>query len=459
MHVVIDPKSRAVLAANDPRQMTAALDAWFERAGKPERVVSLAIDRIFYLPGLDFSAAYRVVLGSEGEREEAILFGSIRYEDDAAQCIANAERQAATGKFVVPRLGAPAYHVPELDLVLWTFPNDPKLEVLGPALDPEAVRATLAGLPVPGGNGSRWQLGAIETTLVRYIPRKRCVVRCAIEWRREPAAGSPRAIQQQVYAKVYDDVNFGARVFAVQRALSAAAQADKRWLRIPEPLLHDAPLQTLWEMAIPGQHLAASAAEVTPATTAMVGRGLALLHVAHLPVRERLTLEDELEKTRQQARLMVQVHPDLEPAVRSLEAKLEAVLPQLPRLPLVPSHGTFELNHLLYDGRQASLVDFDHMVLADPLYDVANFIADLHYLAAQGGLPADRAVLLGDAFYEAWNAMVPWGKRDAVLDWYVASLLVRKQAMKCVKHLHANARAKMDAVLREAAIRLEKRSA
>jgi hypothetical protein len=97
------------------------------------------------------------------------------------------------------------------------------------------------------------------------------------------------------------------------------------------------------------------------------------------------------------------------------------------------------------------------MVLADPLYDVANFTADLHYLEAQGGLPAGRALLLGRAFYDAWTAMVPWGKRNAVLNWYVASLLVRKQAMKCVKHLHANARAKMDAVLREAAIRLEKR--
>ena len=46
--------------------------------------------------------------------------------------------------------------------------------------------------------------------------------------------------------------------------------------------------------------------------------------------------------------------------------------------------------------------------------------------------------------------MVPWGRRDAVLDWYVASLLVRKQALKCVKHLHPDARAKIDAVLREA---------
>jgi len=457
----IDPKRDAVLAANDARRMAVALDAWFERAGRVERVVSLAIERIFYLPGVDFSAAYRAVFAHDGEREEAILFGSIRYENDAAQLLAKAERKDASGRFVVPRLGAPVYHLPELDLVLWTFPNDPKLKRLRAALDPAAVRRTMLRLGGPNGQHG-WQLGAIEQTLVRYIPRKRCVFRCAVEWQQERTAdGSPRGLPatmlQHVYAKVYDDAAAGEEAYAALCALGHAAQTDARWLRIPAALHYDSDLQTVWQAAVPGRHLAAGAAEVSPTQVAQVGRGLALLQQARLPVRPRLALEDEVEKTRQQARLMVRVHPDLAPILQDLESRLAAALPCLPRLPLVPSHGTFKLNHLLYDGRHASLVDFDSMVLADPLYDVANFIADLHYLEAQGSLPPGRAPSLGRAFYDAWTAAVPWGRRDAVLNWYVASLLVRKQAMKCVKHLHANARAKMDAVLREAAIRLEKR--
>jgi hypothetical protein len=458
----LDPKHDAVQGANDAGRMTAALDAWFERAGRDERVATLAIERIFYLPGQDFSAVYRVVLARGREREEALLFGSIRYEGDAAHWLAKAERKAAKGKYVVPRLGAAVYHLPELDLVLWTFPNDPKLKVLGAALDPAAVRTTLAGFGGPDGGGAHWVLGAVEQTLVRYIPRKRCVFRCAIEWRQERAAdGSPRGFPatmlQHVYAKVYDDGAAGEAAFAVLQAMSAAAQADTRWLRVPAALHYDVERQTLWQAAVPGHHLAASAAEVSPALAAVVGRGLAMLQQAQLPLDARMSLDLELEKMHQQAHLMVRVHPEFGPAVHALQTQLDAALPALPRLPLVPAHGTFKLNHLLFDGRHASLVDFDSMVLADPLYDVANFIADLHYLEAQGGLPAGRALPLGRAFYEAWNAAVPWGKRDAVLDWYVASLLVRKQAMKCVKHLHANARAKMDTVLREAAYRLEKR--
>ena len=91
---------------------------------------------------------------------------------------------------------------------------------------------------------------------------------------------------------------------------------------------------------------------------------------------------------------------------------------------------------------------------SDPLYDVANFTADLHYLEAQGLLPAGRPARLARLFYDAYTAEVPWARRDEVLDWYVASLLVRKQAMKCVKHLHPNAQPKIRAVLRQAFERL-----
>ena len=134
--------------------------------------------------------------------------------------------------------------------------------------------------------------------------------------------------------------------------------------------------------------------------------------------------------------------------------RLGAALPGLPRSPLVPCHGTFKLNHLLHDGVHLGLVDFDSMVLGDPLYDVANFTADLHYLEANGALPAGRAAHLGRIFYDAWCDQVPWGRRDAVLDWYVACLLVRKQALKPVKHLHADAPAKIGRVLAAARERL-----
>jgi aminoglycoside phosphotransferase (APT) family kinase protein len=185
-----------------------------------------------------------------------------------------------------------------------------------------------------------------------------------------------------------------------------------------------------------------------------IGRGLALLQQLRLPLRSTLALEEEFEKTRTGAALVGRAAPQFAPVLEGLVDRLAAALPGLPRLPLVPCHGTFKLNHLLQEGDHLGLVDFDSMVLGDPLYDVANFTADLHYLEAHGVLPAGRAARLGRIFYDAWSDQVPWGRRDAVLDWYVSCLLMRKQALKPVKHLHPDAPAKIGRVLAAAQERL-----
>jgi hypothetical protein len=259
---------------------------------------------------------------------------------------------------------------------------------------------------------------------------------------------------QHVYGKVYDDPSAAEQAHTVMQAMWRAAQADSRWLRVPQPLHLDRDLLLLLQSAVPGAHLTLSASDVSVELVADIGRGLALLQQAQLPLHSVQSLDDELQKVTQHAQLIARVHPDLAPALGDITRRLAQALPALPRLPLMPSHGTFKLNHLLHDGERISLVDFDSMVRADPLYDVANFVSDLHYLEASGALPAGRAAKLGRAFHESYAAHVPWGRRDDVLDWHVASLLVRKQAMKCVKHLHPEALGKMQLVLREAQARL-----
>ena len=144
------------------------------------------------------------------------------------------------------------------------------------------------------------------------------------------------------------------------------------------------------------------------------------------------------------------IHPERQSQIDEIIAALTRHLPTLPRLPWVPSHGTFKLNHLMSDGGPLSLLDFDSMTAADPLFDVANFTSDVYYLEAQGDLPAGGAAALAGALQEAYFAAVPWGRRQRVLDWYVASLLLRKQAYKTVKHLHGDAVAKISTVVQEA---------
>jgi aminoglycoside phosphotransferase (APT) family kinase protein len=455
-----DPRLEQVRLAADADRMRERMADFFARAGRAERVESLSVVRVYYMPGQDFDAVYEMVLRSGDAVESQTLYGSIRYQGGAEELVAKAARKAAKGKFRTPGLGDPAYHFPDLCMAAWTFPNDPKMKTLGANFESDRVHAALAHLRGPD-DGPGWELGAVgEPELVRYIPRKRCVLRYELAWHRQHAAdGSPVALPasslQRVYGKVYDDAAAARQAHAVLEALWRATPPEGRTLRVPRPLLHDAELLTAYQEAVPGTHLARAAEHVTPAQVSTIARGLAHLQQARVRLDPVLRLEDELAKLHEHAACIAMAHPQFAARLGAIETRLADRLPRLPRLPLVPAHGTFKLNHLLADGERTSLVDFDSMTNADPLYDVANFTADLHYLEAQGVLPAGRAERLGRTLHEAWLSVVPWGRRDAVLDWYVSSLLVRKQALKPVKHLHPDAVAKIERVLEAARARLE----
>jgi hypothetical protein len=454
-----DARREAVRAATDPERVRALLQAVLDRSGSADRVESLSVQRLFYLPGVDFTVVYSATLRRGGQLEPAMLFGNIRYEDDAAALVAKSERKVAKGKFLAPRFGQPAYHLADLGMVLWTWPNDPKLKTLPAQFDAARVRAVLARLGGPDGNNGRWQIGASDRTLVRYIPRKRAVFRYEVEWRAARGAdgaplGHPSSVLQPVYAKLYDDLHAARQAYQIQETLWRGAQSDARSLRVPRPLHLDEEALVLYASALPGEHLSRAADRVGPAQVAGIARGLGLLQLTRLPVRATLSLAAELEKVREAARLVATVHPQFAAPLAALETSLAERLPALPRLPLVPCHGTFKLAHLLQDGSHVGLVDFDSVVLADPVYDVANFTADLHYLEVTGALPAGRAERLGRTLHDAWCNVVPWSRRDDVLDVMVASLLVRKQALKPVKHLHADAAAKIERLLRAAHERL-----
>ena len=276
-----DPRLDAVRGASDPVRVRDRLGAWFASRGRPEVVESVEIDRVFYVPAAEFTAVYAVTLRSGNEQSVQVLSGSIRYSGDDGELMAKAERRVAKGKFVEPAIGAPAYHFPEWSCVLWTFPNDPKLGSLPAIQRPETVRAALACLGGPGttngsanGNGARedpvrWQVGAYDQTLVRYIPRRRCVFRLEVEWRQERGADGapqalPSAVLQRVYAKVYDDEMEARQALRVQETLWRAAGGEGRGLRVPRPLHLDPEHLVLYQTALPGTHLAQAAAAVTP---------------------------------------------------------------------------------------------------------------------------------------------------------------------------------------------------
>jgi hypothetical protein len=448
---IVDPRFGAVLTAMDVERLRELLNARLCESESQVQVEQVSMQYNFYVPGRNFRAVYRAELVNGNAAETQILYGRIAYANDDAERFAKARRKIAKGRYCQPQLGAGAYHLPEIGMVLWTFPNDPRLKTLRMLMNQDNLRRTLSRLE----QAEEWELGRVHPELVRYIPSKRAVLRYEVEWRRPGAQQGeredlPELRLQRLYGKIYDTEENAQRAFEVLEDLWEASQAQSRFLRVPRPLHCELQLRTVWVSELPGEPLAANAKRVGTSHSARIGRGLALLHLAPVSLQQRVSLEDELESTRENAASIALVYPEFGPPLDRLIGRLATCLPDLPRLPLVPSHGTFKLNHLLSDGKKLSLIDFDSMVLADPMLDVANFISDLHYLEADESLPGGRAQKLARTLLEAYFAQVPWGRRDQVLNWCVASLLIRKQAFKCVKHLHANAEVKIRRVIAKA---------
>jgi Ser/Thr protein kinase RdoA (MazF antagonist) len=282
-----------------------------------------------------------------------------------------------------------------------------------------------------------------------------------VEWRRPRGPdgaplGLPASQYERIVVKVYDTRQAANRGWAVLEGVWLTQQGTRHAFRVPRPLHFERELLSVWSTHVPGLRLAAHPEAWNTRTAGRIGRGLAALHQARMHLPESLHLDDEAALLRHHAGLIARAYPEVAGRLDALLDLVTRCLPGLSRLPLVASHGSFNVNHLLADGERIAVVDFDRMVNADPVFDLANLAAELEYFAVQGLLSAARASELEVACRDAYLAHVPWPARHAVLDWCVACLLVRKQAYKCVKLLHTDASQKALALIDAATRRLRR---
>src|SRR5204863_4699689 len=87
-------------------------------------------------------------------QDELILYGRIY----AAGGALSRFRRAQSACLVRPRFGRPLLHLPELDMVVWVFPNDRKLTGLSLIADERRLKDELLGEVLGKALGREWQL-------------------------------------------------------------------------------------------------------------------------------------------------------------------------------------------------------------------------------------------------------------------------------------------------------------
>lgn len=397
--------------------------------GDRVQLLHVKVGRFTYKPGRNARLTYRIKL-LDLERElktRHVLHGRMESPDAARHLYKKMNRKS----WVQPAYGPPLFWFEDLGLVLWGFPNDARLPGIETMARSEGVLPVVQALP----RLRAFQPGACESTVVKYVPGKRLVMRHKLSG----ADGRKMLVFGKTYAH-----DRGAGIHAVTERIWEVGQGDADAFASPEPLAWLPDEHTLLLRALPGTAaIAALDQGDVAAPMAQAGRGLARIHTSGVSDLEPWTAAEEFENFFKATGMLQRYDPDLQPAVARLRAFGQAAMAAIEPLPPVPIHGAFRFTQLLaYRGRLA-LVDFDGFRSGHPMCDAGSFAAHLLYLWAKAELDEQRTREAARAFADAYAASAPWGAPPRALHWYAAIQLVAKHAQKCVKRLKDDGDAKI----------------
>jgi hypothetical protein len=305
---------------------------------------------------------------------------------------------------------------PGLEAVLWTFPNDRRLNGLPRLLE-----------QAPPGLAGSWA----RSELAAYAPEKAATARAL------DAEG--RVIG---YAKLYVD-DGARRTHAFHEALAGVDD-----LRTPRALGLDGPARILSVEAMDGRPLAAIRNGQLIAGVHALGRSLAALHSAPLLDAPRFARLD-VSRLLKAAELIGRAQPAVSPAVHRLadllaarggDADGEARL----------LHGDVHPGNAIVTGDSLALVDLDAVSLGPAAADLGSFLAYLRYARITGKLPAALERELGDGLLDGYATRRPLPGSQAIA-WHTAAALLGERSLRAVNRVRADGLAHLPALLGDAA--------
>lgn len=291
----------------------------------------------------------------------------------------------------------PFAYVPDLDILLQVFPFDARLEALqhlAPTVSPKFATVLNEDSPSTSKHDGAWRGRS-----VRYRPDMRATVE--LEFVPDDPAARARALRY--FAKVYRDPEQAQRAFLMQMSLWEAISHTGQSFQVARPL------------PVPPQHnmlLTSAVAGVPLARTMKRGgnqdghiqaaaRAVAGLHRLQVSAPPRPATM-EVNQARDSGEKLLAVYPGLEARVNGI---LEAVTSGLQHVPMSFVHGDLKPDHILVDGEdfRVSIIDFDLAATADPMLDVAHFMAFLARSSSRSrgseGEPADPNQLFLDEYF------------------------------------------------------------
>jgi Phosphotransferase enzyme family len=389
------------------------------------------IIQVRYKPASSCMVSYRLEVENviTGEKGQQILCGRAFPEGRSQPQWEKASTQA----LVQPRFGLPLIHLPEVEMVLWSFPNDRKMRTL-----PAAVDATRSASDTPPSwlsehVGTGWQVGDTRSRVMHYVGEHTCTVQTSLDLV-HPSRNARQSLT--LFGKTYYN-DEGAQTDLVMRQLWNSDARRSGQLDVAQPLCYDARLKTLWQLGIQGATLENHAIE-TPAGIPLLKKAahsVAAFHTTPLLNIPSITMVELLGKLDAVTSVLMQCRPSCRPLLLPLRDRLVAQAKTISLGPSATLHGDLHMKNLFLTDDRIALIDLDNVRRGHPGLDIGSFVAGLLTWASAKQIPLSQMAGPVEAFLTHYNHSAPWKLDQPTVAWFTAVSLVTERSYRCVTRL------------------------
>jgi hypothetical protein len=312
-------------------------------------------------------------------------------------------------------------HRPDLDAIVWLFPDDPALPQLSVVTDTNRVCAYFPNAAVSGDLQGFSQAPRLTAEVVNYRPELRCTIR----YRADEACSDSRR-PMVLFGKTFKD-DQGSEIYRNMRHFWNAFIENPDGLSVPEPLGYDQRVNTLWVRGIPGTSFSTEFGPAQFKTCLdLSAKGLVRLHESQYHVATAISTEDHLKEALKKTNKLSRIFPALRLYFDRLAYYLECKASYDPGKCLALIHGDFHIRQLLLSQGNVFFCDFDELTHGDPIQDVANVLVDLHFYGMKDETVRDYST----AFLQSYRSQSRDGVDQDRLRWHMSIQFLNK-AYRC----------------------------
>ena len=391
------------------------------------KVVKCTVEWVKYKPRQNCLILYSAeIVGADAHStRRQMISGRLYPPGQSATRYAKALHEPLAETIAFPKV----MHLPSLDMVAWTFPNDRKLRHLDRMMPPgestvDALVQTLDG---------DWTPTDVVCQLVHYVPEHTCCIRADVSLRK-PVTEDRR--YRSMFGKAYYNEQ-GERTARHMQALARSRACTSGRLSIPRLLSFDPDLRHLWQQGLPGSMLKQSYPDdrYDRRLIAALAKTFSALHGSGIACSVHVTADDLAGKLVESAQHAGVAMPAAMPGLLEAAATLQRTVPDERSDRAAVLHGDLHPKNILVHDQKIALIDLDNLMEGPALHDIGSFAAALLYRSVLRGKGHDQAVTTLRQLVAAYRQASQQPLHGDTLAWHISAALINERAHRCVSRL------------------------